>query len=343
MNKRLFKRLTSVILCVIMIFSVNASHANAAEVKGQNQRLLQQVNDKINAAVEQNISPENILENLSDSDIEILKNSYINISENKNLNYGFSAEVLNNPEIEIIDNLAKEYYDYYEIYGEFPDSDTQNYNSKSGKSELISPSYTYTGDISELMKDVGYTFTISEIAKQLVSIGSYIKIGEAFAFLNLVALVIGMGLITFTAMVIAYSAVAVGANNLILTWYINSASNLLNARTTTAAVVIERQRGVIYWAAYLVDYMGLGGIRVAEPLTFDKALAKIHANNSYAGVFTYEVNIASHLATQASPIFGWVKDPAHNVKKQIYNLPHLHIRINATGDHGNTHIWFLGV
>ncbi|WFR58145.1 hypothetical protein QA584_03520 [Anaerocolumna sp. AGMB13025] len=343
MNKRFFKRITSIMLCVIMFFCINASHVNAADIKSQNQRLLQKVNDKINTAVEQNIAPEDIIVNLSDSDIEILKNSYSAVSESENLNYGFSKDVLNNPEVEIIDNLAKEYYEYYTAYGEFPNSDSLINNSQNITPSLITPAYSYAGDYSELMKGLGYTFTVDQIARQLVSIGTYINIGSAFPFLDLVALIAGMGLITFTAIVIAYSAVAVGANNLILTWYVNSASDLLNARTTTAAVVVQKQQGAKYWSAYLVDYKGLGGIRVAEPITIDKAITKVLANNSYAGVFTYEINIATHLAQQASPIYGYKKDPAHNSGKQIYNLPHVHIRMNASGTPGLTHIWYLGI
>lgn len=338
MNKRLLKRTMSVIICVIMIFCINASYVNAADIISHDQRLLQQVNSKINAGIEQDIAPEDIIENLSDSDIEILKKSY---SENESTNYGFSEEVLNNPEVKIIDSLAKDYYDYYSLNGEFPNLDRLTSDAQNRTSDLISPYYSYAGDYSELMKDLGYTFTIEQIAIHLVSIGNYINFGAAFAFLGLVALIIGMGLLTFTAMVIAYSAVAVGANNLILTWYLNSSTQLLNARTTTAAVVAQKQQGATYWAAYLVNYMGLGGIKVAEALTVPKALEKVHNNSSYAGVFTYNTTLAISLAKQASPVFGYKLDDAHNVEKQIFNLPHAHIKTDAGAGQGLTHIWYL--
>jgi len=320
-----------------MLISINASYVNAADLNSLSQRQLQNVNDKINDAIKQNMAPEDILENLSESDIEVLKRSYSNSYESESMSHGFSEEILNKQEVKIIDNLAKEYYDYYTIHDEFPNS------SKNSSSGIISPASAYGADYSEVMKDVGYVITVEEIAKQLVAIGKYIKIGEAFAFLNLVALIVGMGLITFTAMVIAYSAVAVGCNELILTWYTNSASNLLNARTTTAALVVEKQQGTKYWAAYLVNYSGLGGIRVAEPLSIDKAIGKVLANNSYAGVFTYEINLASYLAGQASPIFKYFRDNAHNTGKQIFNLPHFHIYTDANRTHGLTHIWYLGI
>jgi len=113
-----------------------------------------------------------------------------------------------------------------------------------------------------------------------------------------------MGLITFTSIVIAYSAIAVGANNLILTWYPRAANNLLNARTSTAAIIVQKQQGAEYWLVFLVNYEGMGGIRVSDTLTLTKALAIVKANLIDPNVFTYDVSHACYLGTQASPRYG---------------------------------------
>lgn len=100
-----------------------------------------------------------------------------------------------------------------------------------------------------------------------------------------------MGLIAFTSITIAYSAVAVGANNLILTWYTMSAQNLLNARTTTAAVLAQKENGVNYWRTWLVSYSGMGGIQVDTPINENDAII-ISENNFMKNVLAADFSLA---------------------------------------------------
>lgn len=335
MKKLLFKRLTSLVICVVLLFSVTANHVKAAEAVDRSLYL----SEKISTAVELGIPPEEVLENLSDSEVQVLIDKYKSYGDS-NISY-FSLEAQNNPEVKIIDNLADIYYDYYMENGTFPEvvNLDQVYNSNQIASDMVTSSIAID-NYSTFMKDLGYTYTIQQIAAQLVQIGSYIGIGSALAFLDLASLIVGMGLLTFSYVAIAYSAIAVGTNNLILRWYIREANNLLNARTTTAAVIVQKERGAEYWEAFLVDYYGKGGIRISREITQAEGLAIIALDSSYRNVFTYDFGHAAYIATVASPKYGFSMDNPHNPNKQEFNMYHVHAN-KATGISGNTHIFYI--
>ncbi|BCJ93229.1 hypothetical protein acsn021_07980 [Anaerocolumna cellulosilytica] len=332
MKKIVFKRLMSLVICVILLFSITANHVNAAEADK-----IQYLSEKISTAVESGTPPEEVLENLSISEVQVLIDKYKSYG-NSEASY-FSEEVQNHPEVKIIDDLADEYYDYYMEHGTFPEEVNLDKDySNQIEADVVISSFA-SSDYSIFMRDLGYTFTIQQIAAQLVQIGSYIGIGSALAFLDLAALIVGMGLLTFTYVAIAYSAVAVGANNLILRWYTREANNLLNARTTTAAVIAEKEQGTEYWEAYLVDYAGQGGIRVTRAITQTDALVIIAQNSSYRSVFTFDFGHAAYIATVASPIYGFTMDNPHKPEKR-FNMYHVHANI-APQTSGNTHIFYI--
>lgn len=329
MSKKFLKRIIATFLCVIILICTNGNHVFAAEGV-LNQEYLQ-INKKINEELEKNIPPEEIFENLSEAEINTLMEVY-GTQENSSLSYGFVSEVVNNPEVKLIDDLASTYYDYYEEHGELPESIDLN----TDKSDLIA---TYdTGDYSMIMKDLGYIYTVDQIAKQLVQIGAYLKIGSALEFLGLLSLVVGMGLIAFVSVAVAYCAVAVGANNLILTWYIREAQNLLNARTSTATLIAQKEQGAQFWDAYLVNYSGMGGIRVERVLTKEEALGIVRLDKTNPNVLAISYNLAGMLGTTAFGV-GFKLDPPHNDEKPL-NFRHVHA-YTKPGVKGFTHIFYL--
>jgi len=333
MSKKFLKKFISIFLCAIILICTNGNHVGAAE-KALNKEYLQ-INKKINMELDKNIPPEEIFENLSETEINTLMEVY-GTHENSSLSYGFASEVVNNPEVKLIDDLASTYYDYYEEHGELPESIDLNKDINADNPHLKT---AYAGDYSTIMKDVGYTFTVDQIAKQLVAIGSYLKIGSALEFLNLLGLVVGMGIIAFTAVTVAYCAVAVGANNLILTWYTREAQNLLNARTSTATLVAQKEQGAQFWDAYLVNYSGMGGIRVERVITQEEAIGIVKLNKVNPNVLAINFSLAGTLATQAFGV-GFKPHEAHYTDTYPLNMVHVHA-YTKPGVLGITHIFYL--
>lgn len=332
---KILRKIVSVIVCVTLLVCITNSDAVTAEA-ALNESYLQ-INQKICKELENGVLPEMVFENLSESEIGILMNTYDSNQDKQN--YGFSAEVANSSEVRQIDELANNYYNYYVVQDSVSSSinlyDTILNNSFSEKLAVSS-----TADYSMFMKDLGYTFTVQQIAAQLVSIGVYMNIGGAMPFLSLAALIVGMGLIAFTAITVAYCGVAVGVNNLILTWYINSSNNLLNARTRTATLVAQKEQGVIYWEAYLVNYEGKGGITITRPVTENEALGIVKINLINPNVFAVSLSAALYLGSKASPQYGIKMDEPHNVAVQPFNLYHVHAN-TGPGIQGNTHIFYI--
>ncbi|MBE5966658.1 MAG: hypothetical protein E7255_06790 [Lachnospiraceae bacterium] len=324
------KKFISLLLCFVFLFCINCTDLKAAEV-GVYERYTV-INKKINAELENNISPVEVFENLSDYEVKTLMEVY-DIKEDTS-SYGFIEEIANNPEVELIDNLADTYYNYYTEHGELPVSVDL---SQTGDNQITAST---TADYSTIMQNVGYNFTIEQIAAQLVAIGTYINISSAFPFLGLLALVVGMGLIAFTSITIAYCAVAVGANNLILTWYVSSLHNLINARTTTTAILAQKEQGAEYWKAYLVNYQGMGGIQVVNTISEQDALAIVLANQVDPNVLAVDINHAAYLGTIASPQYGITFDKPHKLAERPLNMYHVHA--NTGPQHsGITHIFYL--
>lgn len=334
MSKKFLKKFISTFLCAIILICTNGNHVGAAE-RVLNQEYLQ-INKKINTELEKNIPPEEIFENLSEAEINTLMEVY-GTQENSSLNYGFISEVVNNPEVKLIDDLASTYYDYYVEHGELPVSVDLNKDINSDSSDLVT---TYAAaDYSMIMKDIGYTYTVEQIAAQLVAIGTYLKISSALPFLNLLALVVGMGIIAFTAITVAYCAVAIGANDLILTWYIREAQNLLNARTSTATLVAQKEQGAQFWDAYLVNYSGMGGIRVGRVLTKEEAIGIVKMNQINPNVLAINFSLAGMLGTEAFRV-GFKPDEPHYTDTYPLNMIHVHA-YTKPGILGITHIFYL--
>ncbi|BCJ93641.1 hypothetical protein acsn021_12100 [Anaerocolumna cellulosilytica] len=341
MNKKILKKAISIFICIILVLLPNINYANAASSKELVDNLdYLKLNKKILNEIDNNTAPEVIIENLSVDEINILQSAYETSTESTYT--GFNGEVTNNPEIQIIDNLASEYYEYYVVYGELPKIDSEYTpladNYLMDNNTFITTN-SYAGDYSELMKQLGYTFTLSDIAMHLVQIGNYLNIGSALPFLNLVALIVGMGFIVIGTIAIAYSAVAVGANNLILQWYTNASVNLTLARQNTAAIIAQRENGAKYWRAYLANWGGLGGIRVGDPISLETAASLIRVNTMSTNVFTYDYFYA---ITAANAAYGYgASGPECHNSVYLLNFQHVHALLSPNiNHHGKSHIFF---
>lgn len=324
------KKVISLVISVTLVLSfsceaVRASGMYNPEIKYSD------VNEKICKLFDDNIEPTTIFQGLSDNEIEILKNEY---TINTASNYFFDEEVLNNPEIKLIDDLANQYYNEYLITGELPDV-----NQKNIKGVDIMTANAYASN-SDIISQIGYTFTVSQIAAQLVAIGQYLGIGAALSFLNLVSLIVGMGILTFSYIAVAYSAVAVGANNLILQWYARSWDQLNSSSNITARVIVEKEQGTQYWVAYLSNYFGLGGITIATKINRKDAVDIIIGNKINPNVFTFSGTLASSICAEASTIGMSLGHDAHTQDgKYPMNMKHFHKAITATTS-ATTHAFY---
>lgn len=137
---------------------------------------------------------------------------------------------------------------------------------------------------------------------------------------------------------IAYAAIAVTVNELILTWYVYSGVNLTAARQNTVAIVAQYDSGTRYWIAYLADYYGLGGIRIADPIPHTFAQEIVLRNNMFDNVFAMNYSDAVFLATYAYGN-GFFGPEAHRDGGKILNMQHVHARL-IHGGRGNCHVFF---
>lgn len=117
-----------------------------------------------------------------------------------------------------------------------------------------------------------------------------------------------------------------------------------NAREAviTSADYWNNRREYEYFLCKTIDYDGLGGVKVAGPITQAEALALVK-NNIYGNdVFCVSADAASRLAAAAStpgqlPYFHHAHiDTSHGIKP--YNLEHYHASIK--GKKGNCHIFY---
>lgn len=319
-----FSKKLSLLLCLLLFLSSFMANYNIAKASSLEQKY-SIVQKKITTQLENNVDPTSIMENLSSDDIQILLDFYSQNDSSIVSTYGFKPNIVNHPEVKKIDSIANEYFAYFTNTGEIP---------------TVYETYaalTY----SEIMGQLDYTYTYNQIAIHLVSIASYMGLSSAFPFLSLVALVAGIGLIGFSSLVIAYSAIAVGTNNLISTWYIKHYRELEDSRQITAAVITQKENGARYWRCTLSNIGGLGGIKVHEVIQEYKAISLIIDNNYFQNVLAVDVTTAGHVATLASPLYGFTMDSAHDAGKYPLNRPHFHIIRDRMQTHGLTHIFYI--
>lgn len=346
--KQAFKKLLSILLCIIIIVVTDCRNIHAQSISDKYQR----IHNKIISQLDGGLDAETVYSQLSSDEINVLMKAY---DTDENISYaalGFDDDVINSEEVTYIDDLADSYYNYYIKYGEFPDEDSHN-NLERISSKLNDKSYngtfsfTYEDVFDEsstpsIIQKIGYYYSASKIATHLVLTGIKLGIAKALPFLLLVALLCGIGIITFSAITIAYCGVAVGVNQLVQTWYLNSTSELNRSKVITLDMVAEKEKGYNFWLCNRANNFGLGGIRIINPISDDQAKATVIADKEEPNVFAYDFNRATWLGSTCSKRYGIIMDKPHNVDKYPLNLPHIHIAV-APSVSGKTHIFYPGV
>ncbi len=346
-----FKKILAAFLCMALLISqfyCDQALASDSIVS----ITYEQVNQKIVAAYEQGVEPLEILEELSEEEARILSSYYADYQSAS----VFAEEALEDGEAEYIDTLAAEYYNALEESGQIDILSDMSLEEADKVFDSVEIPQTLTVsrtaqayaslDYSASMQEFGYSFTYEEIARQLVLIGSTIKLGSALPFLDLFAIVAGVLIVTL-AVAVLYCAVAGTANELIGNWYLYHKEQIKASTVATAAVIAESQRGTKYWTAHRIDVNGKGGIVVGAKLEPNAAAAIVIANQhgfAYPDVFCLNTNDAHMLVQMVgnmSADFTGASTPVEvHTDKGIFNMPHIHA-ILTSGKQGYIHIFFF--
>lgn len=336
MNNKVIKRLLSFILCLVCILS-QLDGVNAIASESAKELTYEQINRKIVDAYENHVAPTEIFESLSKKEVQVLRDYYAGTPAATVL----SLNEEENEEISYIDSLANQYYNELEKRGEIEnisEMDAQEIDELLESIELPEmPNQSRAGicfepaDPCAIFKSIGYTYTLAQISKQLVAIGSKISLGFAFPVIELIALVVGAVIVTMSV-AIAYCAAAVAANDLIYGWYYNNKTQVKEADETTALVVAQYQSGSRYWEVFRRDYFGKGGVRFSRPIPIKTAKSYIALNKQdefFPDVFCVLYTDARELVFQMKEydsIFSGIATApeAHRDKGKILNMQHIH-------------------
>ncbi len=287
--------------------------------------------------------------NTSSAKAETLSN------ETKNYQTIFGEEIKNSPEVEIIDALANEYYNYYIENGVTQQTildllkHTENDDILS-QTKLIYPLETNamlsenlistsvaTTDYSMIIRQAtGYIYSLESIAMQLASVGILMQLSYAMPFLEFAAILVGAVIITLVV-AIAYTMVAVSVNEYILALYASRAAEISIARANTVVLVEQQKNGAKYWRCTKASWGGMGGILIHEPLKMSEAQGIVEYNNEYLGVFAF---YRSDAETLAKSVLSYKVSPVevHRNNGQSLNVQHVHAYIGNL--HASAHIWF---
>lgn len=255
-------------------------------------------------------------EGLSDAETQTLSSYYADVPAAS----VFSEEVLENDEIEYIDALAAQYYDALESNGQIEalagmsaDEMDELFDSVELPEALNvsrAASYYEPADYSAVIKTLGYSYTLEQIARQLVALGSTINLGAAFPFIELVAIVAGAFIVTLSIAVL-YCAAAIAANELVCGWYLYNTSQVKEANEMAAAIVATNREEITAPDVFCV-------------MQNDAAMLVQKVGETYA---------AMGFSTVPSPV------QVHQRDKYPLNMQHIHAML-ISGKQGHTHIFF---
>ena len=194
-----------------------------------------------------------------------------------------------------LDELAQQYYDYYQEYGEYPSSDTELYISANTAINYLN--------------SAGFAITASSFADLAASLGSLAGIGTALPAAIVVGIIIGITYAAYTNTVSSSgvkklddkaSSVATEVGAHVTTNKSEAKSNAREAVITSADYWRNRRNYEYFECVRVSGYEGdgLGGVLIGEPLTYKEAYA-IVKNNDPDGpdVFCVSYGYASELAS----------------------------------------------
>ncbi len=236
-----------------------------------------------------------------------------------------------------LDELAQQYYDYYQEHGEYPSYDVELYISANMAIDYLNAA--------------GFAITASSFAELAASLGSLAGIGSALPAAIVVGIIIGITYAAYTSLVSSagvkkldsqVSSVVTEVGNHVTKNKSEARSNARESVITSADYWRNRRNYEYFECVRVSGYEGdgLGGILVGEPLTYKEAYAIVKNNDSNGpDVFCVSYGYASTLADDGCDA-GEVPyyHTRHNGINQPYNCPHFHSTID--GEKGNVHIFF---
>lgn len=235
-----------------------------------------------------------------------------------------------------LDELAQQYYDYYQEHGEYPSYDVELYISANMAIDYLNAA--------------GFAITASSFAELAASLGSLAGIGSALPAVIVVCIILGVTYAACTADLSSSGvkkldskvfSVVTEVGNSVTTNRSEAKSNAREA-VITSADYWRNRREYEYFECVTTDTDGLGGIIVGEPISEAEAIARVKKNVKFKyDVFCTSANAASALATAASedgvPYFHFAHIQTKHGNKP-YNLEHYHATID--GDIGKAHIFY---
>lgn len=93
-----------------------------------------------------------------------------------------------------------------------------------------------------------------------------------------------------------------------------------------------------YILIFITRVIGLGGIQIGPPITYNKALDIIRLDKSTENVFTFQYSDAIVIISAAFGL-GVTTVENHSTDKKPFHNQHIHA-ITPTGNHGKCHIFF---
>lgn len=341
------KRFLSAFLCTALLVSqFYCDHVMASD----NAVVLtyEEINQKIVDAYERGEDPAEIMAGLTEEEAQILSSYYSSWQPVSLL----PEEILEDDEVGYIDMLAAEYYNALEDAGQLEVLDNislEEADKLFDSLEVPQPyaaEYYVPSDYCAIIKNLGYTFTFNQIARQLVLIGNSINLGAAFPFIELTAIVAGAFIVTFSVAVL-YCAAMVATNELVCGWYLYNTTEVNDSTKETARVVVEYQSGERFWMAHRADWKGMGGIAISVPITIDSAVTIVIGDEPMGlNVFCVNLNDAKMLVQRTGELhsikYSQSSSPVqvHRNDGKILNMQHIHAMIRDTGEQGKTHIFF---
>lgn len=343
--KKVFRRVVSFLICSSMLFVFNCNvfaegnSTDSVSTQITNQYFIEQLDkisvdifneypgyekaiNKVKGMLKDGYTQEQIRDTFTKSEMEILKG--IGLQQNNETKTVLQSTNANLNEVDI---LAQEYYDYYQTYRDFP-STIEN---------TIASSEVYaTAAYNSVLSGMGYYFTSEQLALQLAELGVASQLDGPLPYMDLLCILAGAVMLTATAY--NYYLYGDAINSKIIGWYGSAATSYANsAYASTADYVWYRYwANVKYWQAMRVSYRYLGGVALVAPVTDATALAILKSGQD---TFTYFNGEAASLADKAS-----IGNPRHNdahvESGLIFNLPHWHAMISGVQQKGHSFYTF---
>ncbi|MBH5317540.1 hypothetical protein I6N90_06880 [Paenibacillus sp. GSMTC-2017] len=235
-------------------------------------------------------------------------------------------------QLERVDKLAQEYYDYYKIHGKYPDDVTQQ---KNGTVQAFS----FLSEIN-ILKGLGLSYSEKVLASRLATLGGLALLDGPLPVLDFIALVGAVVVISdYAAKYVESTTVVTNLTNNISTnegtqFRKEVASSLSQ---TTTVVTANRNKNFVHFAASPKDTAG-GGINIITGITLQTAILRAQTDkDTYSPLQTDAYKVASG----ATPDKLVKREDAHiNTPKgyQPLNKPHYHVIMYGTQTRG--HHWY---